>query len=489
MIVNVREIKGAIDKISEMAKGQKNAPGIMMYVVDDTLALCYYDNHMATVSKIPCKLEDGDVTEKIVFDYNRLVDTVAKCQPSGIISVDSIKFTFVSDDVVKVSADLFMKVADKDGNETSIPKGSKSMDVMYHRISTTTDQKFKLLDRMDYEQIFQPEGKDPDKWDRQYLMDILKDTSFEQGRVIYISSKIQKAYVINKAFTYARAINPKVVTQEQLDELRGRLSEEGRLSEFETLAAEMTKTNTFPIIYTSAFARVASSIMSKMTVNSKDDDVVYMYTKNNGIYIFNGDETTGMYFEGTKGSKVHTGSFERMSGFGYNRFQLNFTREFLADAIKNAVNTSKNDKLAFTFEEKNPGQFVMKIAVQNTGASVSDTYEVDVEGQPVDMTGNLKNTTVTVSLKPFYDMLSQLNTPIVAMDISEEVNGQVCMRLAEVNIDKVQKEWAAARVELGLPLAPVDDQPMPETPIEVKLAYREKTFDICQYSMISTLTK
>jgi hypothetical protein len=73
---------------------------------------------------------------------------------------------------------------------------------------------------------------------------------------------------------------------------------------------------------------------------------------------------------------------------------------------------------------------------------------------------------------------------LVALDISEEDNGQVCMRLAEIDREKVTEERKEARIRLGLPTSVPEGQTLPPLPDEEKIKCRTNTLDICQYSMI-----
>ena len=360
---------------------------------------------------------------------------------------------------------------------------TKSMDIPFEIVENTTDQKAKLLDRMRYSTIF--EADKTDKWDRKKLISVLNTTSIEKGKNIYMSSKIQKVYVVNTAFTCAVPIEKnEEVTQEMLDELRGELAERDELSLYEEKAAKLGNTITFPVVMSTAMAKIISNILNKLP-DTDDYKDVFLHVKDGYVCIFTSDEKVGIYAEQAKGSKMHTGSFERYNSLDYSHYQLTFVREFLADCIKSAVNSSKSEKTTFTFRENPevPGVKEMVIVSQNSNASVSDTYNVAID-EAVDKDGTLLGTSITTSLKVFADMLGQLKSMLVALDISEEDNGQVCMRLAEIDREKVTEERKEARIRLGLPTSVPEGQTLPQLPDEEKIKCRTNTLDICQYSMI-----
>ena len=487
MILNIKDITSAMQKISDMVAGEKetNIPGVMLNIGDNEVAVCYSDGHKALVEKLDAISEEGDVKGKIVLPYKLFLDAIAKCQPSGNIKVDAIHFDTIGS-IIRIWANQNLNISQ--GDEVVTRKmGTKTMDIGYTLVESTNDQRAKLLNRMNYDSIFVAEGGDPDVWDRKTLINILNNTSFEKARNIYISPKTQKVFVINSAFTCAMPVAGRVVPQDKQDELRGELAEAGRVEEFDTELKKMTNVISRSIVISSNMAKIVASVLNRLPApkNEEDDKIYVMGMNQQYINIFTGDDRLGMYVEQAKGSKVQVGSFERFTGFDYSQYQMTFVREFLYDNIKSAVNSSKNEKTSFTFRDNDEGEKELVITCQNSGASVSDTYFVlidDLITLDADKDGNavadLNTKAITVPLKAFADMLGQLKSTLVALDISFADGDQVCMRLAEVNIDKVSKEWSTARQKLNIPADA-------ETPKEVKAGYRADTLDTCQYSLIN----
>lgn len=485
MLINIRDITNALSKVSELTSGDKNTPGVMINLTEGVCEVCYSDGHKALVEKIDVVNENEDIYKKIVVPCDQINRAIGNCQPSGSIVVNQVRFIFM-DGVVRITAEQGINIEISEGQTEFQRKATKSMDIPMIIVDETTDQKAKLLNRMNYNLIFEPEDSEVDEWDKEELIRLLNTMSVEKGRAVYFSPKLQKSYVVNTAYTCVIPISKKFEpTMEDYNELRGTLSEAGIEGTYEEKAAKLGERVHFSVCISTEIASRIANILNKLPKNNDEYEKVFIHSSSGYVAIFTSDNKVGIYSEMARPSKVHIGSFENFTSFEYTKYQLTFIREFLADSIKSAVNSSKNEKTAFTFRESNtmPGTKELIIVSSNASASVSDNYNVTLD-TVLDPTNTLLSTTLTVSLKIFYEMLNSLKSTMVALDISEERNGQVFFRLAEINEDKVRVEWTKARTALNLPLEPILDQPMPETPIEVKLKYRTDTLDTCQYSIV-----
>lgn len=490
MILQVKDITGALNKISEIVKGDKNVPGVMLNITDNLVDVCYNDGHKAFIEKINALTDDTDFKGKIVLPFENFVRAIANCQPSGSIKVNDIAISFLPNNMMKIKAERYIESSDGE-NSTTSKVGTKTMDIQYIDVANTQDQKARLLDRMNYETIFEIDGN-ADTWDKNTLISIFNTVSAEKGRSVYMSPKVQKIYVVNTAYTCAVPAPLKEVTQEDKDALMGELAETGEQALFEEKAAKLAHIMTGSACIATNISSIVASVLNKTSVKDEeaDDSVVYLHNKDGYICICNHDNSVGLYFEQAKPSKVHIGSFERYAGFDYTKYNITVLREVLVDCIKSAVNSSKNEKTSFTFRTTEDGNRAIVIVAQNSGASVSDTYDVVID--KLECAGgndDLDSKVITISLKSFAEMLGQLKSDFIAIDISEDVSGQICMRLAEVDIEKIELEWKNARTALGLPLVQAADQPMPPTPIDTVMGYRAKTLNTCQYSLVTVASK
>lgn len=479
MILRIEDITSAVHKISDMVNGEKNIPGIMLDITDDGVNVCYSDGHRAFIEKLEATIEEGDLKTKLVFPYEQLNRAIANCQPKGIIKVKDIHFTVVGS-VMRISADQ-MHITTKGEDTVERKVSTKTMDIPFVIVEETQDQKAKLLNRMNYASIFSTDNGEPDVWNRKKLISILNTMSFEKARNIYFSTKSQTTFVINSAFTCAIPLDPKELSQEDKDRIRGELAEAGQLDTYEDRIKAEESILHKSSVWSTNMAKVVSSILNRLPAPKDEaDDKVFMSVGEGFVNIFNGDDTVGIYVEQAKGSRVHLGSFDRFKNFDYTKYQLTFLREFLEDSIKSAVNSSKNEKTSFTFKTNENGDKELVIVSQNAGASVSDTYNVATD-RLYDADGDIDGAVITISLKAFADMLGQLKSDYVAIDISQPSGDQVCMRLSELNLDKFKKPYAELRTKLGLGDGVA-------TPPHEMAAIRGAGLDTCQYSLI-TLTR
>lgn len=481
MILDIKDITGALSKVSELTAGDKNIPGIMLNMTEECCAVRYSDGHKAFEEKLSVVNEEGDIFTKVVVPFEPFSKTIGNLQPSGSIVVNSLSFKFDTN-VLKISADIGVNQEDTEGQTCFIKKSTKVTDIPVDYVENTTKQTVKLLDRMNYDSIFEPET-DPDEWTREELCNLLAITSAEKGRSVYISPKLQKAYVVNTAYTTVLNVSKKFEpTEEDILELRGELEERGAMDKFEEEKTKLGQRVHYSLCIGTDIAKKIAGILNKLP---KHCEKVYVYSKDTYMAVFTGDNKVGIFTEMARPSKMHIGSFSNFTSFEYTRFQMTFLREFLADSIKSAVNMTKNEKTTFTFKnsETRPGGVDLIIVSSNSAASVSDTYSIELDDL-VDISKSLVGTSLTISLKTFASMLDSLKSEVVAFDISNENNGQVYFRLAEINKEKNMVEWEKARIANNLPIQAVAGQPLEKTPDEIKASYRSNTLDTCQYSIL-----
>ena len=461
MRVDIKDITGALNMVSCQASGEKTVPGVMLCINENELRVCYSDGHKAFIKKLDAVSEEGDIRGKIVVPYESIIKAIGSLQPSGSIVVRDVKITFNST-VALFEVNYELKTGDDEGSYKNM--GKNVQEVPYVNVETTNDQKAKLLNRMDYDSIFSATVYD--EWDTKELIDVLTTTSKEKSKNIYFSPKSQKAFVVNTSYTCSVPFSAKETKAED-----GTVTSEKRCN--------------VQIVLGSNVAKSVADILNKLP-DTDTYEKVFVHIKDGYLCVFTGDDNVGIYVEQAKGSRVHISSFDRFANMDYTKFQIDFSREFLSNSIKHVVNSSKNEKIVFTFRnsETTPGAIELLVVSQNAGASSNGTFSVLVDGyasnliENSDERENLAGTAFTVNIKAFADMLGQLKKDMVAMDISKDDNGQTCMRLAEIDMDKLGKKWVETRKELG-----IDGTDTP-TPVENKMAYRFDTLGTCQYTMI-----
>lgn len=465
----VKDITAAISKLGDLVNGDKTVPGVLLSIGDNEMKIRYSDGKKSFSETIDTEEEDGDIKGDIVVEYTALVTALGKCQPSGIIIVDSIQFTYPADKLIEIKAQQKCLVDGEDGDPVYRVLAEKKMQLSWSDVKATL--RTAILDRMDYDSIFNADVTD--SWDIEELQDIFVRCGTEKSRIIYMSPSIQKAFVANLAHVTAVPISSLEVSPMDLEILRNQLEEAGTPEKYDDEAAKLYHRLKFPATISTTVAKQVCGILGKIGKGTK----VYTHAENGYFSIFTEDERVGVWFQMSEGSKAQTSQFEKFSSIIYDSYQLNFVREFLVDAVKSAVTSSSSEKLAFSFESNENGETELVMAVTNSNASVSDVYKVVCE-DCIDTLGDIHDKKLVVALKVFDEMLSQLKSELVGMDIKIMQDGSACVRLAEIDRDKSLEEYYNARERLGL----TDVEP---TPVDEKINYRVRTLKATQYTLVA----
>lgn len=493
MIINVKDITGAVKKISNITSGDKQVPGVLLRLNEEALLdVCYSDGRKSFIETLNVTIEDTDKIGSIAVDFSQFKRAIDNCQPSGNIHVSDVAIKY-NETTITVSVDQIFEITDEEGNVIeSRVIANKHMDVAW--TEPGSNMKTAILTRMDYDSIFECDTVD-DEFDKDEFINALNVTSTEKGRHIYMATKSHTLFVVNQSHVTSVPISKREeLTTEELDEIRGELSEspEGFSEEaYEKAIASRVNRMHYSVVMDQGTAK---SIIG--TFSDVKADKIYLHTKDKfcSIYVDTTDDTTGgvvehvgFWFGLAVASKAHLGSVERYNSLGYKSYQTKFMQEFLADSIKSALAVSdKTNKVAFTFDTDQNGLIQLKINAGSTLKSVADTYNVETD-DCVDPTNDLVGKTFNVSLEVFNAMLSQLKTPFVALDFNC-ADGNTCIRLAEINNDAESKEYTAARektAELCSQQGIEFDPMATPTPLEFKLDYRERTLMTKQFTMLA----
>lgn len=468
MKVLVQDITSAVAKITELVNGDKTVTGVLLKCCGDKLKVCYSDGNRSLIEIIDVVEEDGDIKDDIVLDYSRLCGALNNCQPSGRIVVDYIGIKFTGERTVEIHAEQKCLVSEEDSDNPEYRvMAVKKMALNWTKASDSL--KTAILGRIDYDNILNTHVSD--EWEIEELVEVLSKTSTEKGRVVYMSPSIQKVFVANIAHVTAVPVSEVEVTPMDIEVLRKELEESGEIEQFEERKSKLYHRMNFPGTITTAIAKKVCGILNKCGKGLK----VYTHTANGFLTIVVEGETVGIMVDMPQGSKAQTGQFEKFSSIEYSSYQLDFVREFLSDAIKSAVASTNSEKLMLTFKVGDSGEAVLVIRASNGTASVNDEYKVTA-ADCIDTLGDLDGRQIKVSIKVINDMINQLKEDIVAMDIQMYDDGTVCIRLADIDNDRLREEYYNAREKLGLS----DIDP---TPDEEKVKYRAKVLRTTQYNI------
>lgn len=493
MIVNIKDITSAIHKVADITSGDKTIPGLMFKLYkneadEGKLSICYSDGHKSLIEEINAIIEDTDHIGDIVVSFEQMLRAIGNCQPSGIIRVSDVKITYLENNIIRVSADQSMDIVDNEGNVVGERKlAVKKMDISW--IEPGSDMRSSILNRMKYDTIFEPDGT-VDTYERAELMDILSRTSVEKGKNVYISANIQEAFVANQAHVTSVPIKKNEISLEDTDIIRGELVERGEYTE-EKFNEEVKKRENRVSQSVVIAQNIAKALIGILNKCSSDTVSVHRKDKYCNIIVENDTEKVGIWFEMAQASKAHIGSLERYSSLEYKNYQILFLREFLANNIKSALDSAKSDKVALRFEDTElevpTCSKDLVIASTNAGASIADSYRVNPD-DIVDEAGDIDTKQFNISLKVLSDMMAQIKTDYVAFDINVGENDTTCIRIAEVDAEKLATEYSNARkltekrcAETGVAFDP-NTTP---TPVDIKTGYRLSTLNVKQFTILS----
>ena len=484
MKVSVSKITSAINKISDITSGDKQVPGVLLDLSENLLKVCYTDGHKSFIEHVEVETEETDRMGGVVVDFAMIKRAVDNCQPSGIIKIDEIVFNY-KDKVITISADQNFDAVDGEGNILGTQKmGKKSMDIVW--VEPGSDMKSSLLLRMNYEDIFESDGVD-DEFDKKEIIDALQRTSVEKGKQVYFSTKTQTVFVANQAHVTSVPVSKgKELSQEDRDILRAEMTEAGTFTEeaYEEAIKKAENRMHYAVVIPQNIAKAIIGVFNKTA-----SDKVYLHTKERfcSIFIDSEDEHIGFWFEMAQASKAHIGSLERYNSLKYQSYQTSFLREFLVNNVKSALNVTKQEKVVFEFAMNNEtGMMELVIAAGSSASSVSDSYRTALS-TVTDPDGTLVGRKFTVSLKVFSEMLDQIKSDQVTLDF-ECNDAATCIRLAELDFGVESEEYTKAREktkELCEAQGIEFDANSTPTPVELKWAYRDKTLNVKQFTMLA----
>ena len=486
MRVEITKITSAINKISDLTSGDKIIPGVMLTLSENKLDVCYSDGNKSFIETLEVETDETDRMGSIVVELKQIQRAVSNCQPSGIIKVSDIYIKY-NEKTITVSADQIFERKDAEGNIVDSRKlAKKSMDILW--VEPGASMKTSILNRMKYDDIFESDGL-ADEFDKAELMDALAKTSVEKGKQIYFSVKTQHIFVANQAHLTSVPISGfGELSMEDQDIIRAELSEAGTLTDENFKAAVENRKNRmhYSVCINQAVSKALIGVLGKTNA-----DKVYLHTKDKAcnIYIDSEDERVGIWFEMAQASKIHLGTLERYSALQYTTHQLTFIREFLADSVKSALNSSNGDKTAFKFIAEEDG-LKLVIACGSASASISDTYKILVDDAKYTEENSIVDKTFNVSLKVFSDMLAQLKTTNVALDFECSADGSASIRLAEIDEEKMMSAYNKMRDEtakrVGQSREVIDDMSNPvATPLDIRMSFRSDSLGTKQYTMLA----
>ena len=197
------------------------------------------------------------------------------------------------------------------------------------------------------------------------------------------------------------------------------------------------------------------------------------------IFVDNDEEKFGIWFKIPQGTGMHINFVDRHTALGYTTYQMTFLKDLFQNAVSQALTTTKSEKVELKFNavensEDNKVEYEVSINGGSASASTSNMSKFKAE-DVVDTLGDLSSRSLNISLKVLDDMIKQLKTDLIAFDVDISTDDKVCIRLAEIDMEKRAAQYQIMRMGLD------DNTP---TPIESKLEARNETLIVKEYTTL-----
>lgn len=438
MIVNLKELTSALQKIQYLVGNDKTITGIMFDIGDNEMKVVYSNGYKTLVEKMDIINEEGDVKNKIVFDYKRLIDLITVCQPTGNIVTEDLQFTFTEGQVVEILAEqkLPIPVDDEETEVTYLTHGTIKQLIRYDLSNAST--RVAVLDRVNYEDVF-GDSETSDTWNIEEFRSEASKLCSEKDKTVYFSPKSQFAFVVNTAYT---------------------------------TCVPFESTVTQSLVIKTGLLKSIVDILSK--VPTETNEMTLRTVNNHFCYIKTEDEKLAIWFEMTKGDKMHLTALERFANKEFKTVQLTFIKEILAKNIKSATLAGKVDRTTLKFRDSSYGEKEMYMEV-SSGGSISNGFTTDCV-EVFDPNNVIDNLELGVILKSLDEIALKCDNYYITLDVDIDEAGNKFLRLGDLSREKREAVAENARANLGL----YEGQEIPQ---DVLMNTRNKTLNTISYAV------
>ncbi len=490
MRIDIKKLTEVMARVSAMTIGDKNIPMIMLDTTEtketQKAKICFYDGHKAYTETFDVVTDETDlVFKKMVVTLDSMQGIVNKCQSTGDIKIDEIVLS-VDDSFIHITAEQYMIMQDAEGNEIGTRHlGLKEMEIGWFEVEK--DIKTKLVDRMDYSGIFD-DTIIADEYVAADLSSALKKTSTESSKTTYIGKQTQSIFVYTSIYAVLIPIDGYEVTLEDKDAIRGELLTNGTYTDeaFEKAIAEKANRVHFS-------AKIAGNMCKTLTtiIDKSGAEKVNIFNKDGNYCCVNidtdNDNRIGVWFEMPQGAKTDLGGVERFNALAYETYQLDIITSLFASTIRSAkLDLSGNyDNIILKVNKLEDATYELEI--KPSAANKGNKYKMTLD-RVVDTSQNISEREYTISLKVFEEMLSHIDTPIVTMDFQVQPDGGTCVRLGELDVNKMSKEYGLMRSETETLCTQNGEQfnaDTTPTADSVRIAHRRATLGTQQFTTIA----
>lgn len=200
MRLALNDLNNSMRMVKQLASDIQSPTGVMLHIMENSVAWIYSDNKKAVYSEIPAEVSmDEMALGDVIFEYQTIMQGMDKIQKSGSLNVDMIDIDFsnIDKNISNMIADKFYTAnvgeSTKKVSAMKINHGIKTF-----RKNAELDKKFHNLTRFNYEEMMF-NSADFDIWDKDYLINLLKKLSKgEDGKAAYLLKSNKAGFVVNR---------------------------------------------------------------------------------------------------------------------------------------------------------------------------------------------------------------------------------------------------------------------------------------------------
>lgn len=382
MRVDVQELTGIvtnnIKSIVEMNM-QNKVSSLLFHFEDERLCIRYSDGKSSIEVRMPVEYEDDDIKTDVALSYKELSDALSRIT-GGKLKTGVCEMKFEEGTVtMRVN-----KYVDFEGVDGAVSKTVSKIKQEIGWASPDSSMKYKLLTRMDYEEMFNSDG---DEWDTAEIKNIFNKLSLEKSKSVSISSQSNMAFV--NTFSFASIIPVENANSSLI------------------LSYKAAK----------ALVTILGRVDAERVIVTKTGDDKF-------INITDG-ETIGVQFEAGAVSKVDISAVARYYETEYNDYRFKFYKDSLAEVVNIVSQEDKIDKHTIKFREDD-GDVVMVIPTK------SNEYTVSVMGKIPNKEEALA-LEIPISIKIINDMLSLCDEEYVSMFMCRDEE-RILLRIGDIDM-------------------------------------------------------
>lgn len=410
MFINADELNLAINRISNIASLDKKQPGILFNIFDDHIDVYYNYIERAIINTVRASVSPDEIHGKVVFDYKRITDILKNCKSSGIIKVGNIELTLKTnpDGTGTANISVVKKIDRTDGNGKLIqePVSTNTYDLSWTPVEKLTISQ-KILNNPACEDMFSE--SESVVWDKADFINIMSNVSGGDAKTIYLSKKYNGAFAVN-------------TNNSVLANYDGQIEKSMQFS-----------TNEIKAII---------SILGSLNVDQvKMNTIINAEGKPFANLIFTEDHTLSIYSKSLASSPVHISTINKYTGINYKMYNFTILNEILSSNLKDMLDVIDSENGIIDFRRYKDGKVVAIFKADNTGASVSNTYEIVCDSfNSMEELGDINNAdsvsiiSIKTNLKVLYSIVSKNKFNNIAFDVAvNSSNDNVNVRIGFID--------------------------------------------------------